>query len=47
MGEGPQAPLFFSYRNTYVLHKVSEKNTNALRGGIKGRIATSSWIKMY
>ena len=42
MGEGPQAPLFFSNNNTYILHKETEKNRNASRGGISARVATSS-----
>ena len=45
MGEGPQAPLFFSNNNTYILHKETEKNRNASRGGISARVATSS--RMY
>ena len=45
IGEGPQAPLFYSNDNTYILHKVTEKNSNASRGGISAIVATSS--RMY
>ena len=44
MGEGPHAPFFFSNNNTYILHNETEENTNASRGGISTRVATSSRI---
>ena len=34
--------ILFSNNNTYILDKVTEKNTNASRGGISARVATSS-----